>query len=121
MSNLCICPTCNQPVDEPEFTIDLDRNVLLTRNGSAVLTAKLAEILSVLHHAYPGPVARDRLMQKVYGLSIAVPDHRTLAVHISRLRRILTPLEFGIEGCVDGSYRLVAVKWLRSGRRKAAA
>jgi DNA-binding response OmpR family regulator len=73
------------------YTFQPGSKLLVTQKGSKLkLTEKETAILRYLYRAGRKPVARDVLLQEVWGYNAAVTTH-TLETHIYRLRQKIEP------------------------------
>ncbi len=90
------------------WSLDLLARSLQHAEGAASLTEKEAGLLHQLLEARPHPIARDDLLEQVWGMSAAVDTH-TLETHIYRLRAklgALSPIPCDIL-TENGAYGLV--------------
>ena len=82
--------------------------LLETANGDKIrLTEKETNILKFLHRAKGAPVAREKLLDEVWGYNAQVSTH-TLETHIYRLRRKIEidPGDAQLLRTAEGGYRL---------------
>lgn len=101
------CPCCHQPV-AIDLLVSLDANAM-ARNGIIVrLQPQSAVVLDLLKRRYPAAVPQDTILEAMNGWreSESVDPHKVLKVRISMIRRLLKPLNVGIEYEVDRGYRL---------------
>lgn len=80
------CPCCGASlVDHQGASVDLQRNVAIIDSTSYILRPKEAEILYALLGAMPRALAREHLINAVWGANSDTSD-RTVDTHIKRLR-----------------------------------
>jgi DNA-binding response OmpR family regulator len=105
---ICKCPCCGKPMKVDFPPIDLNTNTLSLPDGSRVrLCAIPAEIYHVLVRAYPHAAMTSSIISKVWGVTEGTEwPEKNLAVHISRLRKILDGVGLSIDSIRDQGYRL---------------
>jgi len=92
------------------YTFQPAQKMLITEDEKKIrLTEKETNILKFLYRAAEGVVARDVLLQEVWGYNAGVTTH-TLETHIYRLRQKIEPDPSNARLLVteSGGYRLVA-------------
>ncbi|MEM7643520.1 MAG: winged helix-turn-helix domain-containing protein, partial [Pseudomonadota bacterium] len=92
------------------YTFKPAQKMLVTEDEKKIrLTDKETNILKFLYRANDGTVARDVLLQEVWGYNAEVTTH-TLETHIYRLRQKIEPDPTNVRLLVteSGGYRLMA-------------
>lgn len=91
-----VCPCCGSGIDAP-VAVDLNTNTLSTRGETVRLTAREAEIMSILAKAYPAAATYQKIFAGLYGAGGGPDDPlNSLSVMLVRLRRLLAPLGISI-------------------------
>lgn len=87
------------------LTFDGDRKKLMIEGREVELTRKEFEILMMLFKNYDRFVSRDEILSKIWGDDVIVTE-RTIDVHITRLRKKLSPYGKHLYGRSGYGYRL---------------
>lgn len=110
-----VCPCCGSVAIRP-FLVDLGTNTVVMNEKASRLTRQQAEIVSVLAAAYPGSVATDSIIRRVYGFMPEpgdAPSCLKAQIHHARKRLAADRLGLRIDTVAGGrsiegtSYRLV--------------
>lgn len=102
------CPLCGGELPaDGRVVVNLDSNTLRIGEQLLALTAREAEIMTVLIEAMPGTPAREQMMSRVYGPGGRFTDWNIIRVLVMRLRKKLKPLPLRIEMVPRRGYRLV--------------
>lgn len=105
---MSLCPCCRQELpDRPAISVSLDSNHAVARGHFIELEPDMACVLDALAKAWPNSVAHDRLIFAVWGCTSPLYAINTLRVHITRLRKAVTPLGYNIVVVWGEGYRLV--------------
>lgn len=100
-----LCPTCYQilPPGMDGLRVCLDENCLIWNRTSCQLTAREAEIASILIGAGRGWVSSERIVCRIYGaMDIPLTAIDVLRVHIARIRRKMR--EADIPATIENSW-----------------
>jgi len=101
------CPLCGGTLPESGVLFLEESRTVIRGDASAHLRPKEAQIFAHLARHAPAYVARDRLMQILYGHEPDnVPYDEVLNTYLMRLRRRLAPLGLAIETIYGGYVRL---------------
>lgn len=104
------CPCCGQSVDTDDLLVSLETN-RASRGGLTTkhMSPQQAEILWALRQRHPETVSYDAAMGVMYGrgqeIRAEMPN-RVMRVNVSRLRRIIAPLNVGIINRYGDGYAL---------------
>lgn len=102
-----VCPCCGRQYDFNKVTVSLDFNSISYRRRNIPLPPILCEVAYVLAGQMPNVARRDFVIEKVWG-GQSEADRQTIDVHISRLRRLITPLGISIETIKTVGWRMKA-------------
>jgi DNA-binding response OmpR family regulator len=80
------CPTCGGPLANDDLRVDLGSNTLLGYGTALIVTARQAELCSVLANAFPYPVARQQIIAKIWGYQDISDDLLDVTIHQTRLK-----------------------------------
>src|SRR3546814_17561919 len=103
----CRCPTCGQALrelDEPR--VDLNTGIAVLGGVAVKLSSAVAELCYILIEQYPGFVAHERLIARIWGQQEAPETApKMIQLYVLRLRRtmdaagapfkIVTPFGYG--------------------------
>jgi len=83
----------------------LQRTVRFSNSATSVMTSKEIQIMSLLSQAYDMTMSRNELVERIWGnLRVA---SKTLDVHLSNIRKKLTPLGADIRFVQPNAFKLV--------------
>jgi DNA-binding response OmpR family regulator len=102
------CPTCGHALDGHHgISVDLEHNVAIIDGRAIALPAKMAELLHVLVEEMPRTVHRERIFDRLYGVTgDESPSTNVLQVYVHHLRRHLRGTRYWIETHWDNGYSL---------------
>ena len=84
------CPCCGSDVSEADKPIlSLDTNKLIASGGVIRLTAREAELMSVLTDAMPLVIDNERMIARIWGATPTDDAYDTLKVYVCKLRKKL--------------------------------
>jgi DNA-binding winged helix-turn-helix (wHTH) protein len=100
------CPTCGHGVTS-DFLVSLDTNEVMVHGTRVRLTGDEAVVAHILARAYPARVSIDSLIRGLWS-PINEPDDamNNIKVKVSRLRRKIAGLGFGVGTFYGNGYRL---------------
>lgn len=99
------CPTCGSTINEKEFVVDLQNNVLIANGKIIKLTRRPAELIWYLRKNYPGTVPHEQIISKVWGsVETGATGLRTM---VSLSRRYLELVGWTIKNEHGSGYKLV--------------
>lgn len=105
------CPCCKQPLPSaPDLVISLDTNTAVSRGHLVKLPPFQAVIAHELWRAWPNSITYGQIMNALWGKGRhGEPDdpNGTMRSQISKLRKALEPLGYGIVPIWHEGYRLV--------------
>jgi DNA-binding response OmpR family regulator len=102
------CPLCGGELPaDGRVMVNLDSNTLRVGEQMILLTAREAEVMTVLIDVMPGVASRQQLMDAVYGRLRSAGDWNVIRVMIMRIRKKIKSLPLRIETVNRRGYRLV--------------
>lgn len=103
-----VCPLCSGKYGGHQGVyIDDDFNEVIIDGDVVKLTRRQTQTLAGVIKVYPRAARKEFLMDYVYGNEpeIDAPDDRIIDVYICRIRKILKPFGYGIEGVWGIGYK----------------
>lgn len=102
-----ICPCCGSVVNSSNLLVDLSSNIISIGGSRTKVAPRVAEMLSVLAKVSPQYISCENLAAQVWGQVHAQQKSPSIRTHVREIRRVLTPLGYGIQNARGGFYRLV--------------
>ena len=108
---MMLCPCCRQPLPTGfDLVISLDANTAVARGHLVTLPPQQAVIAHELSAAWPNTVSYGLIMDALWGKkrhTEPTDPNMTMRSQVSKLRKALEPLSYGIVPVWHEGYRLV--------------
>lgn len=112
-----LCPCCRQPLPTGfDLVISLDTNTAVARGHLVTLPPQQAVIAYKLVSAWPNMITYGQIMNALWGAdrhTEPTDPNMTMRSQISKLRKALEPLSYGIVSVWHEGYRLVDQQMMR--------